>query len=180
MPLVVILHGAGGNARNGLLPFAPLADDEGDEGLILPAVGSRSSTWNVIGGDFGPDIAFIDRALEQTFGRYSVDPSHVAVEGFSDGASYALSIGITNGGLFSHIITFSPGFMVPRSQSGEPRIFISHGLHDRVLPIDRCSRRIVPRLRDAGYDVTHVEFDGPHTVPPGIAADALRWFCRQP
>lgn len=177
MPLVLMLHGAGGNAQNGLLPFAPLADQEG---LILLAVDSRGSTWDVIGGDFGPDSAFINRALEQTFGRYSIDPSHVAVEGFSDGASYALSLGLSNGDLFSHIIAFSPGFMVPRTLTGQPRIFISHGTQDRVLPIDRCSRQLVPRLRQAGYDVTYIEFDGPHTVPPGISVDALEWFCQEP
>ncbi len=32
-------------------------------------------------------------------------------QGFSDGASYALSLGVPNGDLFTHIVAFSPGFM---------------------------------------------------------------------
>ena len=56
-----------------------------------------------------------------------------------------------------------------------PHIFVSHGTHDRVLPIDRCRRAIVPRLERAGYDVHYQEFDGPHTVPEAIAIEALDW-----
>src|SRR6202030_4387442 len=56
------------------------------------------------------------------------------------------------------------------------RIYISHGTADTVLPIDRCSRRIVPALRAAGYEVTYEEFDGGHTVPPATADRAFAWW----
>ncbi|HEX6291766.1 MAG TPA: PHB depolymerase family esterase [Herpetosiphonaceae bacterium] len=173
MPLVVMLHGAGGNARHGLAPLRELADTTG---LILLAPEARRQTWDVLFGQYGPDIRFIDQALQQTFSRYAIDPARLAIGGFSDGASYALSVGITNGDLFTHIIAFSPGFMVPDEQRGMPRLFISHGIHDDVLPIDRCSRRIVPQLEQAGYDVRYHEFDGPHTVPLEIAREAVAWF----
>ncbi len=51
-----------------------------------------------------------------------------------------------------------------------------NGTRDEALPIDVCSRRIVPRLEQAGYDVTYREFNGPHTVPPQIAREAVGWF----
>lgn len=172
-PMALMLHGAGGNAEGGLAPLQRLADDAG---LILLSPASRRQTWDVIVGGYGPDVAFIDRALEQTFERYAVDPARVAVGGFSDGASYALSVGITNGDLFTHVIALSPGFSAPASQEGAPRLFLSHGTRDEVLPIDACSRRIVREVRGAGYDVTYHEFDGPHTVPPEIARDAVGWF----
>jgi phospholipase/carboxylesterase len=35
----------------------------------------------------------------------------VALGGFSDGASYALSLDLTNGDLFASLIAFSPGFI---------------------------------------------------------------------
>lgn len=172
-PLVVMLHGAGGDAPGGLSPFQNLADAAG---LILLAPASRGRTWDVLVGGYGPDIALIDQALAQTFSRYAVDSTRIAIEGFSDGASYALSVGITNGDLFSHVIAFSPGFMRPASQVGEPRLFISHGTRDSVLPIDPCSRKIVSQARGAGYDVVYREFDGPHTIPPAIVDSALDWF----
>jgi predicted esterase len=59
---------------------------------------------------------------------------------------------------------------------GRPRIFISHGTADQILPIDQCSRVIVPRLRAMKYDVTFREFEGRHELPPAIASEALRWM----
>ena len=172
-PLVVMLHGAGGNAQHGLNPFIGLADEAG---VMLLAPDSRGQTWDVILGGYGPDVAFIDRALAQTFSRYAVDPTHVAAEGFSDGASYALSLGIGNGDLFTAIVAFSPGFAAPARPQGAPRIFISHGTRDDTLPVDVCSRRIVASLRRAGYAVAYREFDGPHTIPRAIEREGLAWF----
>src|SRR5919199_1220546 len=172
-PLVLTLHGAGGTAQHGLAPLLGLADEFD---LILVAPGSREETWDAIVHDYGPDVQFIDWALAQTFERYAVNSACVAVEGFSDGASYALSLGVANGELFTHVIAFSPGFLAPARHQGSPRIFISHGTADRVLAIDRCSRRIVPRLEHAGFDVRYHEFDGGHPVPGEIAREAVSWF----
>jgi phospholipase/carboxylesterase len=172
-PFVLSLHGAGGDATSGLYPLRDLADEAG---LILLSPASRQQTWDVIRGGYGPDVAFVDRALAAAFARCAIDPDRHAVAGFSDGASYALSLGITNGDLFGHMMAFSPGFMAPADQRGEPRIYVSHGTKDAVLAIDRTSRRIVPQLERAGYDVQYHEFDGPHTVPPNIAREALDWF----
>lgn len=172
-PLVLSLHGAGGNERSGLYPLQELADEAS---LILVSPASRGRTWDVILGGFGPDIAAIDRFLAAAFARCAVDPARVAVAGFSDGASYALSIGIGNGDLFPSVMAFSPGFAAPGSQHGEPRFFVSHGTGDAVLPIDRTSRRVAPQLEAAGYEVLYREFNGPHTVPPEIAREAVSWF----
>ena len=96
--------------------------------------------------------------------------------GFSDCASYALSLGLTNGDLFTHVVAFSPGFMAPAEEWDAPRVFVSHGAADTVLPVDRCSRRIVPALERAGYAVRYREFAGGHAVPPAIAREAIGWF----
>lgn len=172
-PLVLMLHGAGGDARGGLRPLHDLANEAG---LVLLAVDSRGKTWDVAIGGYGPDVVFVDRALKQTFARYAVDGSRIAVEGFSDGASYAVSLGITNGDLFTDVMAFSPGFCWPGDEVGKPRLFVSHGVYDDVLPIDQCSRRIVPRLRRAGYDVQYREFEGGHAYPPEIVQEALVRF----
>jgi phospholipase/carboxylesterase len=174
-PLVLLLHGAGEDARDGLAQLRGQADEPG---IILLALSSRGPTWDSIfdRGRYGSDIAVIDRALEHTFSRWAVDPARVAVGGYSDGASYALSLGIANGDLFSDVIAFSPGFLAPTVQRGSPRIFVSHGTQDRWLPIDSCSRRIVPQLERDGYEVRYREFEDGHVVPPGIAREAAIWF----
>lgn len=173
VPLVVSLHGAGGSARRALPRLQALADQHN---LLLLAVDSRDRTWDVVIGGYGRDVAFIDSALTLVFSRYNVDPGWVAVEGFSDGASYALGLGLSNGDLFTHILAFSPGFLSVVDEEGAPRIFISHGTDDPVLPIDQCSRRIVPALRERRYDVRYVEFDGGHVTPPAAALEAVEWF----
>ncbi|MBW4574359.1 MAG: phospholipase [Aphanothece sp. CMT-3BRIN-NPC111] len=176
-PLVLMLHGAGGNARHSLALFQDLANAAG---LLLLAPDSRRQTWDVIYGEYGSDIAFIDQALAQTFSRYAVDHDRIAIAGFSDGASYALSVGITNGDLFTDVIALSPGFMAPKIQMGKPRLFISHGTRDEVLPINACSRKIVPQVQRAGYEVLYREFDGGHTIPPEVLGEAMNWFTVKP
>lgn len=172
-PLALMLHGAGGNAQHGLSLLQNIADEAG---IIILSPKSQVSTWDVIANEYGADVKFIDQALEHTFERCAIDKSRLAVGGFSDGASYALSLGIINGELFSHVIAFSPGFMAPTGQAGKPRFYISHGTEDRVLPIERCSRRIVPQLKRGGYDVLYKEFDGPHTIPPKIVRESVQWL----
>lgn len=173
MPLALTLHGAGGDAKSGISHLIDLADEAG---VVLLSPESRGSTWDVLLGGYGPDVEFIDRALRRTFERLAVDAKSLAVTGFSDGASYALSLGLTNGDLFTHVIAFSPGFTAPASLRGKPPVFVSHGTRDKVLPIDRCSRRIVPQLERQGYEIRYQEFDGPHTVPESVAREALEWF----
>ena len=176
-PLILMLHGATGSARGALRPFRSLADDAG---LVLLAPESRSTTWDAIRGQYGPDIAFIDRALAWVFQRVAIDPQRLTIEGFSDGATYAIGVGLTNGDLFQRVIAFSPGFILPIDAHAKPKVFISHGTRDEILPIDQCSRRIVPQLEGAKYDVEYREFDGPHTVPPEIAKDAIAWLSAVP
>jgi phospholipase/carboxylesterase len=142
--------------------------------VLAPASGER--TWDVIAGGFVPDVAAIAALLQEAFAAMPVDASRLAIAGHSDGASYALSLGLTNGDLFTHIVAFSPGFAAPGPRRGRPRIFASHGVEDAVLPIDRTSRRLVPALRRAGHRVDYREFPGGHAVPAEIARDALRWF----
>jgi predicted esterase len=172
-PLAVMLHGAGGHAEHGLALLAGAADAAG---LVLLAPAARGRTWDVILGAFGPDVEAVDAALAEAFARVAVDPARLAVGGFSDGASYALSLGLGNGDLFTHVIAFAPGFAAPARRVGAPRCFVAHGTRDAVLPIGPCSRRLVPALERSGYAVTYREFDGPHTVPADVAAEAVAWF----
>lgn len=172
-PLLIALHGAGSGAERIL---HRLGDTIRSAGLIVAAPDSRDVTWDILRGGYGPDIAFFDRLLNHLFDQFNVDPGHLAIGGFSDGASYALSVGIANGDLFSHIIANSPGFVAPPAQVGTPRIYVSHGTEDTVLPIDMCSRLFVQLLDRVGYDLTYREFVGPHTLPPEVLVEMLAWW----
>ena len=173
LPLLVTLHGSGGDAYGGIQPFLPFAESAR---VILISPDSRNVTWDRRYGGFAVDARFIDNALSETFLRCAIDPAKIAIAGFSDGASYALSLGLTNGDLFKQIVAFSPGFMIPNVQRGRPEIFVSHGTRDPILPIDTSSRVFVPRLQAANYDVTYREFDGTHQMPPAVTSEAFAWL----
>lgn len=176
-PLVVSLHGASRGADRGISLLQTLSDEHG---FLLLAPATLRGTWDLINGPGGPDAKFIDRSLAHTFELRKTDRARIAMAGFSDGASCSLSLGLANGDLFSAVLGFSPGFVVDLDRVGKPPVFISHGTVDQVLPIDECSRRIVPKLKQEGYRVTYREFEGKHELPPAVASEAMRWFMEMP
>lgn len=175
LPFILALHGATGAGAGPMRLWREVAEQKG---YVVLSPDSRAYTWDGILGGFGPDVEFIDQALRWTFDRVAVDASRMAISGFSDGASYALSLGLANGDLFQKVAAFSPGFIVPAEWRGQPRFFLSHGLSDPILPIEVTSRRIVVQLQRGGYSVRLREFDGGHEVPPVILAEAVDWLAR--
>lgn len=172
-PLFVALHGAGG-AGSSWASYYALAEARG---MILLTPDSRSSTWDVLLSGLGPDVAFLDLALQHTFDRYRIDPTRLALGGFSDGASYTFSVGLSNGDLFSHLVAYSPGFVAAFDPIvGKPTVYVSHGTNDSILPVSTTRDLIVPTLTNAGYAVTYEEFDGSHEVPSEISESSLDWF----
>jgi phospholipase/carboxylesterase len=172
VPLIMMLHGALGRYE-GYNIFCNVA---AEYGIAVVEPDSRGRTWDLVLGGFGPDIDFLDRVLDHTFERVAIDPKRIAMAGFSDGASYSLSVGLTNGDLFSHVFAFSPGFMAPPSRKGKPHIFITHGNKDDILPIEGTRDRIVPQLKQWGYDVRYQEFDGGHAISPDLGRVVFKWF----
>jgi phospholipase/carboxylesterase len=172
-PVMLFLHGAGGSGRRELRAVVAAADRYG---TVLAAPDSRDMTWDLMLGGFGPDVPFIDRVLDAVVDRCDIDVGRLAIGGISDGATYALSLGLTNGDIFTAIVAFSPGGALPGPLTGRPRIYISHGVSDPILPIDRTSRQLVPALRSAGYSVTYSEFDGGHTVCSNSTRHRRRWW----
>jgi predicted esterase len=173
-PLLILCHGAGHDSHE--WTRTPLPELFNKDAIVAIMPDSRQMTWDMIYGDYGPDVRFIDEAMALAFRRCRIDPRRIALGGFSDGATYALSLGITNANLFSTILAFSPGFVRPAAKTGKPRIFIGHGTRDEVLPIELTSREIVAALEEKNYPVHFEEFDGPHTVTTEEAKHAIAWF----
>lgn len=173
--LLVMFHGAGGSADK-VLPF--LIDHASQHGFLLLLPQSQFPTWDLVVGGNGPDLERLEKALREVASRFYIDPSHLGFAGFSDGGSYALSVGVTNGDVVSHVIAFSAGFMSAFQQNGTPRIFIAHGLEDEQLPIETSARPHVAKLKAVGYDVTSLEFMGPHRIEPAVVGLAIDFFLK--
>jgi phospholipase/carboxylesterase len=171
VPFILMLHGARGRSAN-LVKFCESA---AKEGIAVAVPKSRGLTWDRIKGSFGPDIVFLDRVLASTFDRIAVDPRRLAIAGFSDGASYALSVGLTNGDLFSHVIAYSPEFVAAPIRYGKPPIFITHGAKDPVLSVN-FTENMVRQLKAAGYNVEYKGFSGGHFMPPDLVKESFRWI----
>ncbi|WP_085940149.1 alpha/beta hydrolase [Azospirillum sp. B4] len=193
-PLLVVLHGASQRGADMLRLFLPVAEARG---VIVVAPDSEDYTWDMLAarkrgvdGRWGPryanDPARIDALLAQVFARYAVDPARVALAGFSDGATYALSLGPENLDLFHTLIAFSPGAIAPPHTRGDApggppvRVLISHGKADRVLPLEETARSTVPVLKRHGFPVELQTFDGGHEMSPERVDGALRWWLGGP
>jgi len=117
--------------------------------------------------------------LFQVSDLYNIDPTRVAVQGFSDGATYALSLGLASGKAFTHVIAFSPGGVAPPQLTGTPQVFISAGQKDTVFPFAAMTA-VACQLVSNGYPVTFESFPGGHEVPTNIAAAAVTWMTGEP
>lgn len=184
-PLLVALHGAGGEAAQVLDSFREAADSNG---IVLLIPQSIKGTWDMIedlksrlGAEmnvqprYGKDLKALDAALADLFGKVAIDPERVGIMGFSDGATYALSVGTANPELFRQVIAFSPGPAFLGKSAGNQYVFISHGENDRVLPF-ATTRSHVSKLRVKKVPVEFEKFDGGHEVPKPIKDKAFAFF----
>jgi phospholipase/carboxylesterase len=194
-PLIVGLHGLGGNAETfsvlwedslktaGVIfavPEAPYAFNAGSEpgfswGLATPTdAGEFETEWlDACKGvqQYLADLIAILKARYNCGGCY--------VLGFSQGGAVAYGAA-THGLPVAGIIVFGGPFSddeVPpdmRAAAKGIRVFIAHGTQDNVVPPPAAAA-----ARDAfvaaGCDVTYREFDGGHNVDRGVLAEAIAW-----
>jgi predicted esterase len=172
VPLLIMLHGFAGWGDEMTSTFA-LAEEFG---VVVVAPESRALTWGQAAPGFDPDVKFISAAYRKVTGLINVDPDRVALGGRSDGAGYALSMGLAYGDIFNHVIVFSGGLMNPIRRKGKPKLFIAHGTNDQQMPIELTGRQYAATLKEEGYDVTYREYEGGHAAPPAIAREAFRWL----
>lgn len=175
-PLIVLLHGAGMSARS----FLDGARTEADRcGCLLLSVQSTGATWDTIGMVqrtakngratrdqlFGADAGRVEQALSAALRSPDADPHSVLLFGFSDGASYALSLGLANPSIFRGVIAIAPGFhLEPAAINPRQRLFVAHSPADRILSFERTRDDTVASLKRAGFDLRFRPFEGGHRV----------------
>lgn len=185
-PFILLLHGAGGDARQFLEMLKPVADERG---YIMAAAKSLAATWDIpanmatgsgvgvgVANDvpnFGPDVPRIDAMLREIFARVTIDPKQVVLVGFSDGASYALSLSLANSDVFPSVVALSPGFVkLPAKFEAGQRVFIAHGTRDEVIPFP-AAKRIAEVLRSKQLSVRFRPFEGVHAVSRAVLLEGL-------
>jgi poly(3-hydroxybutyrate) depolymerase len=136
-PLMMFLHGTGGKATYVIRGWKDLAEKRG---FILLAPEHEPPTWHLKKLPAGNDAVLFDSALAYVFARATIDLHHFVLAGHSDGASTAMSVGLANGDLFSHVMMLSGGSVFGRKGIGRPRLFIAHGDQDDILPFDNAQK----------------------------------------
>ena len=173
MPLLIMLHGFSGWGDNQRRLF-DLAEELG---FLVITPESRDITWGKEAPGFDQDVKYIGAAFRHVGSLVNIDFDRVALGGQSDGAGYALSMGLAYGDTFHYLVILAGGGLIePIRRQGKPKIFIAHGIKDTTMPIDVSGRKNVKQLKDEGYDVTYHEHDGGHGTPFDITREAMLWF----
>ena len=97
----------------------------------------------------------------------------------------ALSLAAANPAVFQAAISVSAGFCVepPRvsAAAAAPKIFMIHGSHDGMFPLERVGLPLRKRMVDLGYDVEHRIARGQGHVPAGWRSEFLpAWLAMGP
>ncbi|WP_051661302.1 esterase [Bosea sp. 117] len=172
-PLMVLFHGGGGSAEK-IMPIMKRHAET--RGFLLLVPQSLFPTWDIVIAGNGPDRERLDIGLAEVASRFTLDPARLAFAGHSDGGSYSLSTGLSNGRFVTHVLAFSAGFMTVLAQEGAPRVFVAHGTKDTQTPIDTAGRSHARKLRAAGYDLVYLEYDGPHASQPLMVQVGVDFF----
>lgn len=188
-PLLVLLHGAG---RARLWMIEHFRDEADRRGIVLLAPTSKGVTWDAVSVALAPparddalamksgrrfsssrDAKRVDAAIAELARIVPVDRSRTVLAGFSDGATFALAMGMARSEKFAAVIAWSPGIAIETAMPARGRkVFVSHGREDPTLHFEVTCGEIVPQLESEGAKVSFVAFDGVHEVPAG-AKDAF-------
>jgi len=184
-PLITVLHGAG--RQDEMLVKACRGEPNARDALFL-VPRSIQPTWDLITGAGRPDLDFLEFAYDLIYRRYPIDPLQQAMIGYSDGASYALSVGLCNAHLFNALMVWAAGFLVLDPPTAEalraggtpevkPRIYLEYGTHDQLFPFEQVALPMRQSLEASGHDVTFSVDEGGRHWPSGtFVNEALDWW----
>ena len=160
-------------------------------GCLLLSVQSAGATWDTVGlvsaasrngramrdQLFGDDTGRVEQVLSIALRAADSDRRAVILAGFSDGASYALSLGLANPAIVLGVIAFAPGFhLEPAAINPKQRLFIAHSPTDKILSFERTRDDTVASLKKAGFDLSFRTFDGGHRVDRALLSEGIDYI----
>jgi polyhydroxybutyrate depolymerase len=131
LPLVLDLHGSGGNA-DGEARNSRLEALAASETFFVATLEAEGGTWNVpVETDRPNDVAYVSDVIDQVSAQACVDPARIYATGFSGGARMSSLLGCGLGARLAAIAPVS-GLRAPASTcTGRPIPVITfHGLAD--------------------------------------------------
>ncbi len=177
-PLVVALHGRGGNADHLVVVTAPVLAKAGYF-VVYPTTADVKLNWSS-----ADESANLYRAIDFVARRYRIDFRKMFITGGSMGGM----------GTWSHVQGFPEVWAGGAPIAGHPGIapgpwmarlrgiglYIVHGEKDTVVPV-QPTRVMVQALKKGKYKHTYVELPGVnHGVPRDAWRDMCVWISKQP
>lgn len=169
VPLVIALHGGGGNAQTMVPRWIETARREGFAVAFPQGVGrtANAGTWNV-GGCCGfamtsetDDVAFIEAVIDDVSRSHRIDPRRIYVTGLSNGGMLSHRIGIALAPRVAAIAVVSGAMFGGEAKPESPvSVLIMHGERDDIVPFNggQSPMQLVARsqsqsFRPVRYDV---------------------------
>jgi predicted esterase len=154
-------------------------------GIILLAPTSRGVTWDMVLAAEAPpsadsplanerarqfsrtrDADRVESAISSLARIVPVDRSRTVLAGFSDGATFALALGLSRDHQFAAVIAWSPGIAIETLRPARGRhVYVSHGRRDPILEFQVTCGEIIPLLETEGAKVSFFPFEGVHEAP---------------
>lgn len=176
--LFLAIHGYGESCKAFIRYFAPLQEKNI---LVVAPQGPNQFYWRQNGKvgfawitGYRPQqtitdlMAYMGRLLKDLESKYPFDPRRVFIFGFSQGA--ALGYRLAASGLLQPKGLIACGADLPADvaerlgdMEGTP-ILVIHGKHDSLMDFDKALEAEA-RLKEGGFDVTTLYFDGDHQIP---------------
>ena len=164
-----------------VFPHAPMRPVTINAGHVMRA-------WYDVRGDQREDVAGvrasqerIEALIEREKAR-GIPAARIVLAGFSQGGAMALHTGLRHAERLVGIMALSCYLPLPDTLEAEASpahrdvpIFMAHGTHDPLIPIDRA-RRSRDRLVALGYRVIWREYPMPHSVCAEEIAEVAAWL----
>lgn len=161
LPVLVMLHGAGGDAERARLAsgFDDYAD--ADQFIVVYPNGTQAAdipgefSWNAGACCGAPqrakvdDVAFIAAVLDEVAAQHPVDPSRVYLTGFSNGGMLSYRLSCELGERFAGIAVVGGALNISVCAAPVPMsVLIVHGISDQTVPYDggRSNERTAARF----------------------------------
>jgi len=190
--LVVALHGFGASAsdwdwaapaftRRGMILAAPQAPYSFDRGEIVGRDWFRSHTNDreIVNATVPTTVTTLISTIRGLRERFAVSALYLL--GFSQGGRLIYRAAPGHHDLIDGVAIFGAGFdpaamdqAAVDASAGHLRVFIGHGLSDRIALSNATDGR--DYLRAAGYEVTFQSFTGGHELPPPMIRRTVDWI----
>jgi len=170
-PVVVALHGGGGNDHDFVWLYLRQAKSRG---YLVLAPKSLGMTWTF------SDLPMVLAALEEVAGMYRLDRRAVFLTGVSDGGTFTYEFGLSNPHVFAALAPVAGGFIPwpwhDFSRARKLPLYILHGARDRIIPVEfaRYAREV---LGGHGYPIVYRELpDWGHAWPFSKMGEIFDFF----